>query len=84
METKAKKKKLNLIMIALVAVIVFCGIMAVGSIKGWFSNDSSPMVIEDMTGTANIERSGVGYSLEKAQRLNQEILLRQERVHRQR
>lgn len=65
METKAKKKKLNLIMIALVAVIVFCGIMAVGSIKGWFSNDSSPMVIEDMTGTANIERSGVGYSLEK-------------------
>lgn len=65
METKVKKKKLNLIMIALIAIIVFCGIMAVGSIKGWFGNDSSPMVIEDMTGTANIERSGVGYSLEK-------------------
>ena len=65
METRRKKKKSNLIMVLLIAVIVFCGVMAVGGIKGWFGGGDSPMAVEDITGTANIERSGVGYSLEK-------------------
>ena len=39
--------------------------MAVGSLKGWFGGSDSPMAVEDITGTANIERKGVGYSLEK-------------------
>ena len=65
METRKKKKKSNLIMVLLIAVIVFCGVMAVGGIKGWFGGSDSPMAVEDITGTVNIERSGVGYSLEK-------------------
>lgn len=65
METRRKKKKSNLIMVVLIAVIAFCGIMAVGTLKGWFGGSDSPMAVEDITGTANIERSGVGYSLEK-------------------
>lgn len=64
-ETRKRKKKSNLIMVLLIAVIVFCGVMAVGGIKGWFGGSDSPMAVEDITGTANIERSGVGYSLEK-------------------
>jgi len=64
-ETRKKKKKSNLIMVLLIAVIVFCGVMAVGGIKGWFGGSDSPMAVEDITGTVNIERSGVGYSLEK-------------------
>lgn len=65
METKRKKKISNLIMIVLVAVIVICGIMAVGATKGWFGESDSPIVTDTITGAVNIERNGVGYSLEK-------------------
>ena len=69
METKAKKKTYNIIMVALIALIVVCGILAVGHIKGWFgengSGSNSEIVTEKITGVVNIERSGIGYSLEK-------------------
>ncbi|MDO4869100.1 MAG: DUF4430 domain-containing protein [Bacillota bacterium] len=68
METKAKKKTFNIIMVALIAVIAVCGIMLVGHIQGWFgggSGSSSDMVCEEISGVVNVERSGVGYSLEK-------------------
>ena len=71
METKAKRKTSNIIMIALIAVIVVCGVLAVGMLKGWFGgNDSTdgsylPIVSTDVTGVANMERSNVGYTLEK-------------------
>lgn len=75
METKAKKKKMNLIMVMLIAVIVFCGIMAVGSIKGWFGGSDSPLEVESTIGTASIERSGVAYSLEKGTLLESEDII---------
>ena len=54
-------------MVALIALIVVCGIMLVGHIQGWFgaSNSGSELVSEDISGVVNIERDGVGYTLEK-------------------
>ncbi len=65
METRRKKKKSNLIMVVLIAIIAFCGIMAVGTLKGWFGGSDSLLAVDSIKGTVNIERSGVGYSLEK-------------------
>lgn len=51
-------------MVALIAIIVGCGIMAVGNLKGWFGeNSDSPMMSREITGVANMERSGVAYTL---------------------
>ena len=59
-------------MVLLIAVIVVCGILAVGMLKGWFggsggaggSDGGSPVISGDIIGVANMERSNVGYSLE--------------------
>lgn len=61
------KKLLNILMVAMIAVIAFCAVMATGHIKGWLgSGDSDSAVItEEIKGIANIERSGVGYSLKE-------------------
>ena len=66
-QRKKNKKLFNLLMIALIAVIAFCSVMAVGHIRGWFgSGDSSSAVVtEEVKGVVNIERSGVGYSLKE-------------------
>ena len=65
METQKKKRKSNILMIILIAVIAVCGVMAVGLMKGWFGGSDSPVVSDEITGVVNIERNGVGYSLEK-------------------
>ena len=66
-QKKKNKKLFNILMIAMIAVIAFCSVMAVGHIRGWFgSGDSSSAVVtKEISGVANIERSGVVYSLEK-------------------
>ncbi len=68
METGKRRKLFNVLMVVIVAVIVFCGIMAVGIVKGWFgggSDSDQVIVTEKVSGVANIERSGVGYSLKE-------------------
>ena len=67
METKAKKKTFNIIMVALIALIVVCGIMLVGHIQGWFGGGgaASQITSTEITGVVNMERSGVGYTLDK-------------------
>lgn len=73
METRAKRKAFNIIMVALIVVIVFCGVMVVGHIQGWFgggdgSSDGSGQSIlttTSVTGVVNVERSGVGYTLKE-------------------
>ena len=69
METKAKKKTYNIIMVALIAVIAICGVLVVGHIQGWFgvasTAGSSELLSQEIKGVVNIERSGIGYSLEK-------------------
>ena len=60
---RAKKKRLfNIIMVAIIAAIVFSGVMAVGSIRGWFS-DEETISVSKVLGNATIERNGIAYSL---------------------
>lgn len=67
METKGKKRLMNSLMVALIGVIVFCSIMAVGNVKGWFGGDDADAAIRtgSVSGIVNIERDGVGYSLKE-------------------
>lgn len=66
METKGKKTLFNVIMVVLILIIAGCGIMAVGNLKGWFGKEeNSVLVSQNVKGVANIQRSGVGYGLEK-------------------
>lgn len=67
METKKRKKIFNIIMVVLILVIAACGIMTAGSIKGWFGDDSAEAMLKSgkLTGITNIERNGVGYTLEE-------------------
>ena len=66
METKRKKTLFNVIMVVLILIIAGCGIMAVGNLKGWFGKDeNSVLVSQNVKGVADIQRSGVGYGLEK-------------------
>lgn len=66
MSTKAKNKKLNILMIVLICIVVGCGIMAVGNIKGWFGgNSESEIVSTSIVGVANMERSNIAYTLDE-------------------
>ena len=67
MENRKRMKLSNIIMVALIAVIAACAVMAVGHLKGWFggSDSDSVLMTEKIRGVANIERSGVGYSLKE-------------------
>lgn len=67
METRRKKKHSNLIMAALIGVVVICGIMAAGSLKGWFGGGDSIIACVEITGAVNIERDGVAYSMKAGQ-----------------
>lgn len=70
METRKKKKLLNILMVFLILVIAFCGVMTVGSFRGWFSSeDDSLASVQKVTGVVNIERKGVGYTLKSGQTL---------------
>ena len=66
MESKKKKTLFNVIMVVLILVIAGCGVMAVGNLKGWFDKGSNSILVsKNVKGVANIQRSGVGYGLEK-------------------
>ena len=77
METKAKKKTFNLIMVALIAVIAVCGIMATVHLRGGFAKktDGQGLVCEKITGVVNVERNGVGYSLQADSVMQQDDLV---------
>lgn len=67
METRKRAKISNIVMVVLIAVIAACAVMAVGHLKGWFggNDQNSVLTAEKISGVANIERSGVGYSLKE-------------------
>lgn len=61
-----KKKILNGIMVGLIIAIFACGIMAVGSVKGWFSSKQDNFAsVTKVSGIASIERKGISYSLDE-------------------
>lgn len=65
MESKAKKRLMNLIMVLLILVIAVSGIVTVGMFRGWFDRtEESVFVSGNIKGSANIERKGIGYSLD--------------------
>ena len=66
MERSGSNKGFNIAMVLLIVVIVVCGIMAVGHIKGWFDKDGNSVIISrQITGVVHIQRDGVGYSLKE-------------------
>lgn len=60
-----KRKILNIFMVAVIIFTALCGVMAVGSIKGWFEDSDITMVVSEKTGIVTIERQGVSYELKK-------------------
>lgn len=69
-----KKHILNLCMIVTIMLIAVCGIMAVGSVKGWFGGQSahSDMTVMSKSGIAMIERNGVSYEVSAGTALRDE------------
>ena len=59
-----KKTVLNVIMVALIVMIAGFSVWYVGSTKGWFSKDIDTQyaITGNITGIADIERNGIGYS----------------------
>ncbi|MDY3249436.1 MAG: DUF4430 domain-containing protein [Candidatus Choladocola sp.] len=66
MKTKTKKRLLNIIMVVLILIIAASGLMVAGRIRGWFGggNESAP-VTGKVKGVVNIERQGIGYTLNR-------------------
>ncbi len=76
METKKKKRILNILMIVMILIIAGSGVLAVGSLKGWFGGKKQTQIYCDsVVGIANIERCGVGYSLKKDTALAEQDLI---------
>ena len=64
METKGKKRLLNMIMVLLIFVIAASGVLTVGKIQGWFDKTEDTYATSGQTmGTVNIQRNGIGYTL---------------------
>ena len=68
METKRKKRLLNAVMVILILIIAACGVLAAGSIRGWFDTGTESWITSGhISGVASIERNGIGYSLQDGQ-----------------
>lgn len=65
METKSKKRFMNVIMVLLILVIAASGVITVGKIQGWFDTPEMTLITSGkIKGVANIERNGIGYTLQ--------------------
>lgn len=62
---KNRNKLFNVIMAALIVLIAVSGVMLVGYNRGWFGDKSANAAVTagETVGIAQMERSGVGYSL---------------------
>ena len=58
-----KKTILNICMVLTIVVIAVCGVMAVGSVKGWFGSADSDVTAAEKSGIVMVERNGVAYEL---------------------
>ncbi len=66
METKSRKRLLNALMVIAVGVIILCGVMITGNLKGWFRSSAESFISSGgVSGICNIERQGIGYTLKK-------------------
>lgn len=59
-----KKTILNICMVLTIILIAVCGVMAVGSVKGWFGNkNATDLTISEKSGIVMLERDGIAYEL---------------------
>lgn len=60
-----KRIFLNICMVFCIIVVVVCGVMAVGSVKGWFDDktEESTLTVTEKIGVAMIERNGIAYEV---------------------
>lgn len=59
-----KRLILNFCMVLTIILVAVCGVMAVGSVKGWFGkNAESEFTVSTKSGIAMIERNGIAYEL---------------------
>ena len=64
MESKGKKRLLNIVMVLLILIIAASGVLTVGKIRGWFDKSEESVVSVGTTkGVVNIQRNGIGYTL---------------------
>lgn len=76
METKRKKKLMDLVMVFLILVIAASGVLTVGKMKGWFEKAEDVFVSSGYTkGVVNIQRQGIGYILNEGMSLHSEDLI---------
>ena len=64
MESKGKKRLLNIVMVLLILIIAASGVLTVGKIRGWFDkSEESDVSVGTTKGVVNIQRNGIGYTL---------------------
>lgn len=60
-----KRRFQNAIMVAIIVLIAALGLYAVGSVRGWFSDEKNVAMLADVRGIVRMQRSGVNYPLEE-------------------
>lgn len=61
---KKKRRIANAVMAVILLLIAAAGLFAVGSVRGWFSDEKAAL-LTDVRGTVRLERSGVSYPVEE-------------------
>ena len=82
MKKATRRTLLNIVMVAAIVAIIAAGVLAVGNVRGWFGGDDAivmtqaggtvrtiEVLSQNKIGSANIERSGVAYSLKDGTKL---------------
>lgn len=65
METKAKKRLLNGIMILMLIVLAAAGVLVAGRIQGWFGGSKETVITSGtIKGVTDMERKGIGYMVD--------------------
>ena len=65
----SRKRRSNIIMIAVIAVVLAAGVFAAGKILGWFGKPADAAVLADVKGLVSVERGGVAVNAEKGMAL---------------
>lgn len=61
---KRKRRLQNLAMTAIILLVAAAGVLAAGSVRGWFSDEGNAAILTDVRGIVRVQRSGVSYPLE--------------------
>lgn len=62
---KRKRRLQNLAMLAIILLVAAGGVLAAGSVRGWFASEGDAAILADVRGIVRVQRSGVSYPLEE-------------------